>query len=43
MATTEAECKKLARVCSNLQKKRWGEVLTGGTIYAGYGLIIVMD
>ena len=40
MATTEAECKKLARVWSDLQKKRWGEVLTGGTIYAGDGLII---
>ena len=40
IAANEEECIKLARVWSDIQKKRWGEVLTGGTIYAGDGLII---
>ena len=40
IATNEEECVKLARVWSDIQKKRWGEVLTAGTLYAGDGLII---
>ena len=40
IAKDEEECIKLARVWSDIQQKRWGEVLTPGTIYAGDGLII---
>ena len=36
----ESDCKSLANVWSEIQTKRWGTVLTAGTILAGDGLVI---
>ena len=36
----ENDCKALAEVWSEIQVKRWGTVLTAGTILAGDGLVI---
>ena len=40
LASTEAECLKLAKVWAAIQLVRWGEHLTAGTIYAGDGLAV---
>ena len=40
LASTEAECLRIAKVWAAIQLIRWGQHLTAGTIYAGDGLAI---
>lgn len=40
LPSSTEECQSIAKVWADLQIKRWGSILTGGTLLAGDGLVI---